>query len=72
MRIQIVLINEFGEFRGEHLNVTVQQYSNIVNMSKNFYETGFEMTGEEGEFLIFPPEIVKKSILKVNILEEDV
>jgi hypothetical protein len=72
MTIQIVLINEYGEFYGEHLKVTVEQYSNIIEMSKNFYETGFEMSDEDGGFLIIPPEIVKKSILKVKILEENV
>ena len=72
MKIQIVLINEYGEFYGEHLKVTDEQYSNIIEMSKNFYETGFEMSDEDGGFLIIPPEIVKKSILKVKILEENV
>jgi hypothetical protein len=30
------------------------------------------MSDEDGGFLIIPPEIVKKSILKVKILEENV
>lgn len=72
MTIQIILINEFGEFYGEYFNVNSEQYSNIIEMSKNFYETGFEMSDEDGMFLIFPPEIVKKSILKVRKVQEDV
>jgi hypothetical protein len=36
-------------------------------MSKNFYETGFEMSTEDDGFIIIPPEIVKKSILKIKI-----
>lgn len=70
MKIQLVLINEFGEFKGEHLNVTKDQSKKIIEMSKTFYESGFEMFDESGDFLIFPPEIVKKSILIVKILEE--
>jgi hypothetical protein len=69
MKIQIILLNDQGEFYGEVLDVNQEQYKNIITMSKNFYETGFEMSDEEGGFLIFPPEIVKKSILKIKILE---
>jgi len=69
MKIQIILLNDQGEFYGEVLDVNQEQYKNIITMSKNFYETGFEMSDEEGGFLIFPPDIVKKSILKIKILE---
>jgi hypothetical protein len=32
---------------------------------------GFELTLEDGTFVVFPPEIVKQSILKVVKLNED-
>lgn len=69
MKIQISILNEFGEFKGEILDVTIDQYKNITELSKNFYETGgFEMECEDGGFIIFPPDIIKKSILKIKTL----
>jgi hypothetical protein len=68
MKIQVHIINEYGVFDGEILEVNQEQYNNIAEMSKNFHITGFEMTTEDGGFIIIPPELVKKSILKINIL----
>jgi hypothetical protein len=71
--IQIVLENEYGEFKGKIASVTEEQYLNILNMSKSFYSRGFELTCEDGTFVVFPPEIVNKSILKVKkIIKKDV
>ncbi len=66
MAIQIILITDFGTFKGEELEVDEEQYQNIINFSKNYYETGFEMNLEDGGFAIFSPEIIKKSILKIQ------
>ncbi len=69
--VQLVIRNGFGEFRGEKVTVNLEQYSNIVSLSKEFYLAGFEMTLEDGSFLVLPPEVVKGSILLVekNIVE---
>lgn len=69
LRIQIEIYCDLGTFSGEILNVTEEQYQNIVDFSKNFYETGFEMNTQDGGFVIVPPEIVKKSVLKINIVD---
>lgn len=69
MKIQLVLITEFGLFLGEILEVNDEQYNNIVNFSKNYYETGFEMNLEDGGFAIFSPEMIKKSILKIDKID---
>jgi hypothetical protein len=66
MKIQLVLYTEFGQFLGEIFEVDEEQYQTIVNFSKNFYETGFEMNLEDGGFAIFSPEMIKKSILKID------
>ena len=66
MEIQLILFTEFGIFHGEVLTVDEKQYQNIVNFSKNYYETGFEMNLEDGGFAIFSPEMIKKSILKIQ------
>ena len=66
MKIQLILITEFGQFFGEIFEVDEEQYQNIINFSKNYYETGFEMSLEDGGFAIFSPEMIKKSILKIE------
>jgi hypothetical protein len=69
MKIQVVIITEFGSFNGEILEVSEEQYDNIIEFSKQYYLTGFEMNLEnDGGFIIFTPEIIKKSVLKINKL----
>lgn len=72
MKIQISIQNEFGEFLGEVLEITEEQYENVKNLSKSFYESGFELTDKDGNFIVFSPEIVKKSILKISIINETI
>jgi len=64
--VQIVIKSEYGEFRGERLTVNQEQYDNITNLSKNFYMGGFEMTLEDGTFIVISPDVIKKSILLIE------
>jgi len=64
--VQIVIRNEYGEFRGEKVHCNTEQYTNITELSKGFYLSGFEMILENGSFLVLPPEIVRKSILLIE------
>ncbi len=66
MKIQIQIINDLGSFSGEILEMSQEQYIQTQELSKNFYDSGFEMDLEDGGFIIFPPDIIKKSILKIN------
>ena len=52
MKIQLILLTEFGEFKGDVFEVDTEQYENILNLSKNYYESGFEMTLENGNWMI--------------------
>ena len=72
MIIQMCIKNDIGEFSSEKMIVTEEQYLALVEFSKKFYEaeSGFEMWLEDG-FMVIPPEITKKSILLINILEYD-
>jgi predicted enzyme related to lactoylglutathione lyase len=72
IKVQITILCEFGNFYGEILEVSIEQYRNIVELSKNYYETGFEMGLDNGGFVIIPPDVVKKSVLQINIIKEDV
>lgn len=64
--------NDLGEFRSEQMTVTSEQYLGMIEISKNFYsqENGFEMWIDDG-FMVISPEIIKKSILSINIVEYD-
>ena len=65
--VQLVLTNEFGEYRGSKVNLAAEYYDNLVKMSKSFYSGGgFELTCEDGSYAIFPPEIVKRSVLVIH------
>lgn len=66
IEIQYVIINEYGEYIGETMIVNMEQHDTIIELSKNFYDGGFELNCEDGSFMIFPPEIVRRSILKIN------
>jgi hypothetical protein len=71
--IQLVLINKFGEFCGRKVPITDENYNKLLEMVKTFYNSGFELTLEDGSFLVFPPDVVAQSILKVvKIQKEDV
>jgi len=65
--IQLIIINEFGEFRGIKAQVESGDYDKIVKLSKNFYSSGgFELSCEDGSYVILPPDLVQKSILKID------
>lgn len=65
--IQMIITNEFGEFKGRKFIVNESDYKKIIEISKGFYINGsFDLICEDGCFIVFPPEITKKSILKIN------
>ena len=64
--VQLILSNEFGEFKGQIVRLTQESYDEVIKISKKFYsDGGFELTCEDGSHMIFSPDIVKKSILKI-------
>lgn len=72
MKIQMNIKNELGDFYSEEMEVTSEQYMELVEVSKKFYieEAGFEMWLENG-FMVMSPDLARKSILSINILEYD-
>jgi hypothetical protein len=65
IEFQIVLENEYGQFFGKKAVVSYENYKEIINRTKTFYNGGFELTCDDGTFIVFPPDVVRKSILKV-------
>lgn len=70
MKIQIKLKNELGEFTSEEMIVTPEQYTGLIEASKEFYLGGYEMYMPKG-FMVVGPELLKKSILLIEIVEYD-
>ena len=74
IEIQMSIINEFGEFIGRKAVLSKEDYGNVIKIAKSFYTNGsFDLTCEDGSFMVFAPEIVQKSILKIKkTIVEDV
>ncbi len=72
MTIQMLLQNELGTFTSEKMEISKEQYLELIEISKKFYteDTGFEMWIDDG-FVIVPPEITRKSILTISIIQYD-
>lgn len=66
VEVQMILITQYGEFVGRKTTITLEQYQNFIKMAKNFYSSGFELTCEDGSYMVFAPEVVSKSILKIK------
>lgn len=67
MLVLFKLKTDLGEFTSTEIYVTEDQYNIIIEKSKNYYTSGYEMHTENG-FIIFSPEITKKSILTIEII----
>ncbi len=63
---QFIIINEFGRFVGRKVEVDDEQFKKLCDLSRNFYGSGFELTLEDGSFIVLAPEIVNKSMLQIT------
>jgi hypothetical protein len=70
MKVKLILKNDLGEFESNIMQCNQDEYLTMLNMSKSFYSSGFEMYLENG-FMVVPPEIVRKSILIIKIIEKE-
>lgn len=71
--IQVLFRCEWGEFLGKKSKMSEENYIKLIDISKNFYKSeGFELSCEDGSFLVVPPDIVKKSILVIKKVKENV
>lgn len=69
-KVQLILKNRFGEFIGKKAEITTENYDALIKLSKTFYSAGgFELTCEDNSYAIFPPDIVKESVLIIHTTE---
>lgn len=67
MVIKFTVRNKLGVFESEKMEVSEDQYKNLIDKSKKFWETGFEMWLENG-FMVIPPKLIKKSIFSIDVI----
>jgi hypothetical protein len=65
--IKMKVINEFGTFESSIIDMDDEVYPEFVEMSKLFWitDTSFSLDTDDG-VIVFPPEIISKSILKIE------
>jgi hypothetical protein len=68
MKIVFRLKNDLGEFVSETMKVSETQYKELKEISKGFYTGPYEMYLPNG-FMVVPPEILKRSILIIDVVE---
>jgi hypothetical protein len=70
MQVQFILITEFGDFTSIPMPIIGDdEFNEILDKSKNYWADEFEFFTEDGGYVIFTPELMKKSILKINRYE---
>lgn len=70
LKIIMKVVNSLGTYKSEMMEVTEGQFSELVEMSKLFWitDTSFSIWTDNGA-VIFPPDIVSKSILIIEKIE---
>lgn len=64
--IQIVISTKYGDFSGKKAIMDDDKYLGLLQIAKNFYSSGgFELTLEDGGFIVLPPDVVQQSILRI-------
>jgi hypothetical protein len=66
VKIQIEIFTTFGNFKSKEIILELSKIDEFQNMSREYYKTGLELDLEDDSFIIFPPEVIKNSIFKIN------
>ena len=56
---------DLGEYLSEPMEVDDDKYKKLIEYSKKYYLSGYEMPLENG-FLVVPPDVLKRSILIIE------
>lgn len=71
MKFYTLIITPFGEYVGEMLEGTIQQYNGLLEMTKHFYEQEvYYQYLNDGSFFVIGRETIKNSIVLVKISED--
>jgi len=68
MLVYLELITDLGTFRGPKIEVNDSEYSEMVDMSKNYSSHGgFEMYLDDDSFLVLSSGVLNNSILLIRV-----
>ena len=59
-----------GEFVSEPMRLNEEKYRELVDHARTFWQGGYDMWLPKG-FIAIPPEIIKKSILIIQIKDNE-
>lgn len=69
MTIRVSISTPLGEFSGNPLSISNSEFEAFREKIKFFWKDGgFEMETNDGGYLVLPPEVTGKSIIKIDIL----
>jgi hypothetical protein len=72
IEIKLKVIHNLGTFESQVMSITQEEYEGLLELSSCFWmtETSFKLQTENG-VVVFPPEIASKSILVIEILNNN-
>lgn len=71
MKFYTQIITPFGEFKGEVLNGTPDQYKNLLEVTKHFHaQEIYHQFLDDGTFFVCGRETIKQSIIMIKIKKE--
>ena len=72
VKFYTVLITPYGEYNGEVLEGTPEQYRGLLEISKRFYDQEvYYQYLSDGTFIVIGRETIKSSIIMVKVIDED-
>lgn len=72
MKAQIQIITPLGEFNCDVMEVTTEEYQNLIDMSKEVHTSKSEFYSylEDGvTHITIPPDIIRQSIVLVKVID---
>ena len=70
MKVKQILINDYGTYESSILTPSKEEFAEMIRISVDYYKSHFEMWNDSG-FIIFSPELLRRSILKIEIIEDE-
>jgi hypothetical protein len=72
MDVQIVIENRFGIFKSKIIsNLTEENFNELIEVTKINFLTVFDLFCYDNSYVIIPPDIMRESIIKINIINNE-
>ncbi|CAG7581014.1 MAG: hypothetical protein SLAVMIC_00633 [uncultured marine phage] len=73
MKFYSVIITPYGEFKGETLEGTKEQYNGLLEVTKHFYEQEVYFHYLEDEtFFVMGKNLIADSIVMIKVVEDSI